>query len=243
MPENECGSRRSQLLNLQPEWLVMNTESYGTRADMKQLLEFLPIIIFFIVYQMSGTTLTIGSTVYTFDGIYTATIALILATLLQVVIVKLIWGSVEKRLLGVAGAVIVFGGATVLLRDPVFIFWKPTVFNWALAAVYVVWHVARGKCFFQELLPDEIDMPNHIWTRVTVVSTCHFFMVGAVNLYVAYNFSMDTWVSFKLWSALLFTVLWAVMIGIIMGPYLKEDSKEDLREAGSAEENETTKTF
>ena len=66
---------------------------------------------------------------------------------------------------------------------------------------------------------------------------------GAVNLYVAYNFSMDTWVSFKLWSALLFTVLWAVMIGIIMGPYLKEDSKEDLREAGSAEENETTKTF
>ena len=210
---------------------------------MKQLLEFLPIIIFFIVYQMSGTTLTIGGTVYTFDGIYTATIALILATLLQVVIVKLIWGSVEKRLLGVAGAVIVFGGATVLLRDPVFIFWKPTVFNWALAAVYVVWHVARGKCFFQELLPDEIDMPNHIWTRVTVVSTCHFFMVGAVNLYVAYNFSMDTWVSFKLWSALLFTVLWAVMIGIIMGPYLKEDLKEDLREAGSAEENETTKTF
>ena len=206
---------------------------------MKQLLEFLPLIIFVVVYQMSGTTLSLGSSEYTFDGIYTATIALMLATVLQVLIVKLVWGLVEKRLLGVAGAVIVFGGATVLLRDPVFIFWKPTVFNWALAGIHVVWHVVLGKCFFQELLPDEIEMPNHAWTRVTLVSTCHFFMVGAVNLYVAYNFSMDTWISFKLWSAVLFTILWAGVIGVIIGPYLKED----LKEADSADDNETTKTF
>ena len=188
---------------------------------------------------MSGTTLNLGSWVCTFDGIYTATIALILATILQVLIVRLVWGSVEKRLLGVAGAVIVFGGATVLLRDPVFIFWKPTVFNWALASIYVIWHVIRGKCFFQELLPKEIEMPEHVWTRVTVVSTCHFFMVGAVNLYVAYNFSMDTWVSFKLWSAVLFTIIWAVVLGVIMGPFLEDD----LQKANSADDSETTKTF
>lgn len=202
---------------------------------MKQLLEFLPLIIFFIVYQMSGTTLSVGDSEYTFDGIYTATIALILTTILQVIIVKLVWGSVEKRLLGVAGAVIIFGGATVLLKDPVFIFWKPTVFNWALAGVSGVWHVMRGKCLFEDLLPDEIEMPKHVWKRVTVASTLHFFIVGAVNLYVAYNFSMDAWVSFKLWSAVLFTLIWAVVIGVIMGPHLKETD--------SSEDNETTKTF
>ncbi len=202
---------------------------------MKQLLEFLPLIIFFIVYQMSGTTLSVGNSEYTFDGIYTATIALILTTILQVIIVKLVWGSVEKRLLGVAGAVISFGGATVLLKDPVFIFWKPTVFNWALAGVSVVWHVMRGKCLFEDLLPDEIEMPKHVWKRVTVASTLHFFIVGAVNLYVAYNFSMDAWVSFKLWSAVLFTLIWAVVIGVIMGPHLKETDSSD--------DNETTKTF
>lgn len=202
---------------------------------MKQLLEFLPLIIFFIVYQMSGTTLSVGDSEYTFDGIYTATIALILTTILQVIIVKLVWGSVEKRLLGVAGAVISFGGATVLLKDPVFIFWKPTVFNWALAGVSIVWHVMRGKCLFEDLLPDEIEMPKHVWKRVTVASTLHFFIVGAVNLYVAYNFSMDAWVSFKLWSAVLFTLIWAVVIGVIMGPHLKETDSSD--------DNETTKTF
>jgi intracellular septation protein len=194
---------------------------------MKQLLEFLPLIIFFIVFQMSGTTLAFGNSEYTFDGIYTATLALILATVFQVIIVKLVWGSVEKRLLGLAGAVIVFGGATVLLKDPVFIIWKPTVFNWVLAGVYVVWHLVRGECFFQALLPDDIELPNHVWKRVTALSTVHFFTVGAVNLYVAYNFSMDTWVSYKLWSAILFTLIWGVLIAFIIGPYVKETRSTD----------------
>lgn len=218
---------------------------------MKQALEFFPLIVFFVVFQLSGKTLTLGDYAYTFDSIYSATVALVVATLIQVAIVKLVWGKVEKRLLGVAAAVTLFGGATVALRDPVFIFWKPTVFNWALAGIYVVWHIVRNRCFFQELLPDEIEMPRHAWNKVTVVSTLHFFMVGAVNLYVAYNYSMDTWVSFKLWSAFLFTILWAVIIGVIMGPYLKEPDSEkadeqhvsDSAAASKSADEETTKTF
>jgi uncharacterized membrane protein YraQ (UPF0718 family) len=58
---------------------------------------------------------------------------------------------------------------------------------------------------------------------------------------------MDTWVSFKLWSAVLFTILWAGVISVIIGPYLKEDFKDDvkddLKEADSADDTETTKTF
>ncbi|MEK9589563.1 MAG: inner membrane-spanning protein YciB [Gammaproteobacteria bacterium] len=218
---------------------------------MKQALEFFPLIVFFAVFQLSGKTITIGEYAYTFDSIYSATIALVVATLIQVVIVKLVWGKFERRLLGVAAAVTLFGGATVALRDPVFIFWKPTVFNWGLAGVYVVWHFVRKRCFFQELLPDEIDMPQHAWNKVTLVSTLHFSMVGAVNLYIAYNYSMDTWVSFKLWSAFLFTILWAIIIGVIMGPYLKEadlneaeDSRDPQTESAATSANdETTRTF
>ena len=213
---------------------------------MKQALEFFPLVVFFVVFQLSGKTLTIADYAYTFDSIYSATIALVVATLLQVIIVKLVWGKVEKRLLGVAAAVTLFGGATVALRDPVFIFWKPTVFNWALAGVYVVWHVVRKRCFFQELLPDEIEMPQHAWNKVTLVSTTHFLIVGAVNLYVAYNYSMDTWVSFKLWSAFLFTVLWATIIGVIMGPYLKESENTTTSDDTVGRKDaakETTKTF
>ena len=218
---------------------------------MKQALEFFPLIVFVVVFNLSGKTLTLGEYAYTLDSIYSATIALVVATLLHVIIVKIVWGKVEKRLLGVAAVVVLFGGATVVLRDPVFIFWKPTLVNWGLAGLYVVWHFVRKRCFFQEIVPDDIEMPEHAWNKVTLVSTLHFFMVGAVNLYVAYNYSMDTWVSFKLWSAFLFTILWAVIIGVIMGPYLKEadlGEPEDSREsqAKSAEttaNDKTTRTF
>ena len=218
---------------------------------MKQALEFFPLVVFVAVFNLSGKTLTLGEYAYTFDSIYSATIALVFATLLQVIFVKIVWGKVEKRLLGVAAGVALFGGATVVLRDPVFIFWKPTVFNWGLAGVYVVWHFVRKRCFFQELLPDEIEMPQHAWNKVTLVSTLHFFMVGAVNLYVAYNYSMDTWVSFKLWSAFLFTILWAVIIGVIMGPYLKEADLNEAEDSHDSQANsaatsasdETTRTF
>lgn len=208
---------------------------------MKQALEFFPLAIFFIVFQLSGKTLTLGEYSYTFDSIYSATIALIAATLIQVITVKIVWGSVEKRLLGVAAAVTLFGGATVALKDPLFIFWKPTVVNWVIAGLYVGWHVVRKRCFFQELLPDEIQMPQRAWNKVTLVSTLHFFMVGAVNLYVAYNYPMDTWVTFKLWSAFLFTLLWTVIIGVIMGPYLKDLGETSV--VKDVEEDETTKTF
>lgn len=200
---------------------------------MKQLLEFLPLVIFFLTFQLSGTTVSVGDLIYTFDGIYSATIALITATFLQILIVKLVWGAVENRLLGVALLVTVFGSATVLLRDPVFIFWKPTVVNWVLAATCVGWHVIRGRCLFEAVLPDEVQMPAQVWKRVTLVSTLHFAMVGAVNLYVAYNYSMDTWVSFKLWSSIGFSVLLILLIGVVMGPHLKEVANSD-------ENNETT---
>lgn len=202
---------------------------------MKQLLEFAPLVIFFLTFQLSGTTVAVGDVVYTFDGIYSATIALISATLLQVLIVKVVWGTVEKRLLGVALVVTVFGSATVLLRDPVFILWKPTVVNWVLAATCVGWHVIRGRCLFEALLGGEVQLPAQIWKRVTLVSTLHFVMVGAVNLYVAYNYSMETWVSFKLWSSLGFSVLLILLIGVVMGPHLKEVANSD--------ENNNTRTF
>jgi intracellular septation protein len=173
---------------------------------MKQLLEFLPLVIFFSVYQLSGTTVTVGDVVYTFDGIYSATIALVSATLLQVVIVKLAWGAVEKRLMVVA-----------------------------LVVTCVGWHVVRGRCLFETILPDEVQMPAQIWSRVTIVSTLHFAMVGAANLYVAYSYSMDTWVTFKLWSGLGFSLLLILLIWAVMGPHLKEVANSD--------ENNNTTTF
>ena len=103
---------------------------------MKQLAEIVPLVLFFITYQMKGTEIEIGGWSHTLDGIFSATAVLIIATIVQVMLTWILTRRLEKRLLWLLAAVSVFGGATLIFRDQTFIFWKPTVFNWALALVF-----------------------------------------------------------------------------------------------------------
>ena len=103
---------------------------------MQQYLEFIPIALFFIAYKMSGDTISFGNLQYTLDGIYSATLILIIATTAQVLLSWAISKKLENRLLWTWLAVVIFGGLTVILRDKTFIQWKPTIFNWALALVF-----------------------------------------------------------------------------------------------------------
>ena len=189
---------------------------------MKQFLEFLPLILFFAVFQLDGKTLELGNLSYQVDGIYSATWALIAATALQVLLLKTIWGSVERRLLWVSGLVVVFGGATILLRDPLFIIWKPTILNFGLCLACVGWHWYRGHSFFADLVPGDLEIPPSTHKWLTGLSAFHFTLVGTLNIIVAYTYSLDTWVSYKFYSAFAFTVLWAVMITVLLYPYLRD---------------------
>ena len=105
---------------------------------MKQLLEFIPIALFFVVYQLDGEQVTVADWSYEFDGIFSATAMLMVATCIQVLIARLIDGSWEKRSLWTLVAVALFGGATLALRDQTFIQWKPTISNWGLALGFAI---------------------------------------------------------------------------------------------------------
>ncbi len=101
---------------------------------MKQFIEFVPLILFFVVYQMNGETIEIAGWSHTVDGIYSATKALMAATLINLPIIWLLAGELEKRLIWTSVAVFVFGGATLAFNNELFIQWKPTVFNWSAIA-------------------------------------------------------------------------------------------------------------
>ena len=102
---------------------IPHGNSQGTRHTMKQLLEFVPIALFFIVYQLNGETLSLAGWSYTIDGIFTATAVLMLATVAQVIITYAMTRELEKRAIWMLLAVLVFGGATLLLRNQMFIQW------------------------------------------------------------------------------------------------------------------------
>lgn len=194
---------------------------------MSQLAEFIPIALFFIVYQLKGDTVELGSWSYTFDGIYSATAVLMAATVLQVLLTWVITRTLEKRLIWLLLAVCLFGGATLVFHNQMFIQWKPTIFNWVLALVFGGSQFIGERNLMERTLGSQLQLPRPVWTRLNLLWVANFAVVGALNLVVAYSFSEETWVSYKLYSAIGFTLLLTVITALIISPHLKDQEATD----------------
>ena len=190
---------------------------------MKQLAEFLPIALFFIVYQLKGMSFELAGWEYTFDGIYSATAVLMLATVAQVLLTWAFTRTLEKRLLWLLLAVLVFGGATLFFQNQMFIQWKPTIFNWVLALAFGTSQFIGEKNLMERTLGGQIHLPKPVWTRLNLLWVSNFIIVGSLNLVVAYGYSEDTWVSYKLYSAIGFTLLLTILTALLISPHLKDE--------------------
>jgi len=162
---------------------------------MKLLFDLFPVILFFIAFK-------------TFD-IYVATTAAIAATVAQIAWTKWRHGKVDV-MLWVSFAIIgVFGGATLLLHDETFIKWKPSVLYWLFSVILLFSNLLFNKNLMRALLHEKIALPLHIWHRLNLSWSLFFAVLGFINLYVAFNYSTDAWVNFKLFG---FTGLMVVFI-------------------------------
>lgn len=194
---------------------------------MQQILEFIPIVLFFVTYQMSGQTIGFGEWQYTLDGIFSATLVLMLATTLQLLLARLTAGHIEKRLFWTWLAVVVFGSLTVSLRDQSFIQWKPTIFNWALALVFLASHWVGEKNLLERTLGTQMALPKHLWRRMSYLWIANFAIVGTLNIWVAKTFSEATWVSYKLYSSIGFTLVIMVITVAMIAPHIKDTQREE----------------
>lgn len=194
---------------------------------MLQLLELLPLAVFVFIYGMKGKTVDVADLHYSFDGIYSATAALMIATTLQVLLVWLLKRNVEKRLLVLFAIVIVFGSATLLLHNPLFLFWKPTVFNWGLCLLLLGSHWFSNDNMVEKMLGDQLPLPSAIYARLSFVWAAYFFLVGALNLVIAFNFPEAFWVKYKLWSSIGYTVVMMVITGIMLAPHIQNEPGAD----------------
>ena len=193
---------------------------------MKQLLELLPLVLFFCAYQMDGDTLTVGGWSHTFDGIFSATAVLMISTALTWLISSLLEKRNDKRLMWMTLAVLLFGAATLILRDQRFIQWKPTVFNWVLAAVFLGSQFVGERTVLERVLGSQLSLPRRIWTRLNVLWIGNFALVGALNLFVAYRFEEAVWVSYKLYSSIGFTLALMLLTVVIVAPLVKDDGEQ-----------------
>lgn len=181
---------------------------------MKFLFDLFPVILFFIAFK--------------FFGIFTATAVAIVATLAQIVYVKIRHGVVEKMLLMSGVIITIFGGATLLLKDPKFIEWKPSILYWVFTAGLLGSQLLFNKNPIRNLMGKQISLPDAVWSKLNVAWALLFFALGFLNLYVAFNYSQDTWVNFKLFGITGIMFVFIIIQSLFINKYLPlQEAKDD----------------
>ena len=178
---------------------------------MKFLFELFPIILFFIAYK--------------FKGIFFATAVAIIASVIQIAVAYFRSKKVEPMMWISLAVILVFGSATLIFRNEVFIKWKPTILYWIFAGIIFTLKFVFKKNTMQGLLEKQIKLPGEIWERLNTSWGVFFAALGAVNLFVAYKFSTATWVNFKLFGIMGLVFLFAILQSIFLAPHMPKEEK------------------
>lgn len=179
---------------------------------MHAVLEYLPLIIFFIVNK--------------YADIYWATGSLILTSALQILYYVIKKEKVPTRNWIFFGLIAVFGGLTIFLHDDAFIKWKVTIINELFALALIVSYYGFKKNLIKQFLSESLTLPEPVWVKLNLAWAALFAVLGALNIYVAFNYDLETWVNFKVFGLTGLTLAFAVGSILTLYKYLPKDSDE-----------------
>jgi intracellular septation protein len=175
---------------------------------MKFFFDLLPVLAFFVAFQVAG--------------IYAATAVAIATTFVQVVWLKLRGKRVDAMLWASFVIIVVFGGATLVLQDETFIKWKPTVLYWLLGAVLSGAALVFRRNLIRAMLSEQVRLPDPVWNRLNWSWVGFFLFMGGLNLYVAYNYSTDLWVNFKLFGGMGLMLVFVVVQALFLARHVED---------------------
>ncbi len=180
---------------------------------MKKLLfDLFPLVLFFLVFR--------------FSDIYMATGVAMLASVLQIVWLKLTGKAIEASHWINLAVIVVFGGATLIFHNDVFIRWKPTVLYWIFAAILLGARYLMRRNLMQKLMGGQLVLPEGVWDKLNLAWSLFFAAAGVVNLYVAFSghFTESQWVNFKAFGLLGMMLVFVIAQSLWLGRYLEDHS-------------------
>lgn len=181
---------------------------------MKFLYDLFPLLLFFAAYK--------------YYDIYTATAVAIAASFVQVSLYWMKHRRFETMHLVTLGAIVIFGGLTLALRDDTFIKWKPTIVYWILTALVLGSHYVGKRTLVDRMLSAQITLPTPVWTRLNLIWGVFFLLLGGLNLYVAFFYGLELdeairqniWVNFKVFGLLGITFVFILMQSVYMARHM-----------------------
>ena len=185
---------------------------------MKFLFDFFPVLAFFIAFYLPENR---------DQAIYVATATAIIASIIQIGVHWFRNKRVEKMHLITLVMILVLGGATLLLHDERYIKWKPTAVYWAFAVVLTLSQLLAKKNIIKSMLGKQIELPENVWGPLNLSWAGFFTIVGIINLYIAFNFSTEVWVNFKMFGMLGLFFLFAVGQSFFLAKYISEPEESE----------------
>ena len=205
---------------------------------MKLILDFLPIVLFFAVFkygeghkewaaafasQHLGFLVSGGIVGPDEAPVLLATVVVVAATFAQVAWMLARRQKVHLMLWVSLALVTVLGAATVWFHSDTFIKWKPTGLYWIMGFAFWVSQAFFRKNLVQSLMGKQFELPASVWQRLNLAWVAFFAVMGLLNIYVAYNFDLATWVNFKLFGITALMVVFMVGQGLYLSRHLKDD--------------------
>ena len=204
---------------------------------MKLLFDLFPVILFFAVFKFAGAQpdaaqafaaqylmflVADGEITAKQAPILLATAVAILATLGQVLWLLLRRRHVDTMLWVSLVIIVVFGGATIYFHDEMFIKWKPTVLYWCFALALLGAQLLMRKNLICSLMGKQMSLPDLVWDKLNLAWSTFFAAMGALNLYIAFNFPLELWVNFKMFGFIALMIAFVIAQTVYLSRYLKE---------------------
>lgn len=182
----------------------------------KLLFDLFPLILFFAAFR--------------YYDIYTATAVAMVASVAQILWIKLRGKAIEATHWINLTVIVLFGGATLILQNDAFIKWKPTVLYWLFATILLGGRWIFKRNLLQKIMGGQISLDAPVWDKLNVSWAGFFLLSGALNLYVAFSgqFTESQWVSFKVFGLLALMVVFVIAQSIWLGRHIKEDTQPTL---------------
>ncbi len=174
--------------------------------SVKQIIDFIPLLLFFVVYKIEPRTVEFADMALSIGGIFSATAMLIGSSLLVYSTLIIRQGRLEKTQWITLGACVLFGGLTLALHSETILKWKAPVLNWLFALAFAASHFIGDKPLVQRMMGHAVQLPRAHWSRLNVAWIMFFLVCGSANLFVAFVYPA-IWVDFKVFGSLGLTLL------------------------------------
>ena len=185
--------------------------SFSKWEFMKLLIDLFPVILFFAAFKIKG--------------IFVATVVAMAASVVQIGWMLFKHKKVDPLMWLSLAIITIFGGATLILHDEMFIKWKPTVLYWLFGLALMVSQLFFGKNAIKGIMGKQITLSDVLWKKLNLSWGLFFLVLGSVNLYVGYNFSTNTWVNFKLFGIFGLILLFSIAQGIMISTWQQKEKK------------------